>query len=161
MGIQGPIDEFAFMITIAEYLSKQRVHFLKASDRDEVIGFLVDSLGESGLLLDKEAFYQAIMDREKIVSTGIGMGVAIPHAKLPIYDDFFIAIAVLKEGVDWNALDEAPVRIVFMVGGPDDKQTQYLQILSMLTMAVKDEECRKKLLQMDTAEAVVQLFETV
>ncbi len=63
------------------------------------------------------------MEREKIVSTGIGMGVAIPTPKLNSVEDFFIAIAVLTHGVEWNALDGGPVRLIFMIGGPDDKQT--------------------------------------
>ena len=95
-------------------------------------------------LPDEEVFFNAIFEREKIVSTGIGMGVAIPHAKLHSYDHFFIALAVLQKPVDWQALDGAPVRIVFMIGGPDDKQTEYLQILSSLTQAIKDDEIREK-----------------
>jgi len=71
-----------------------------------------------------------MLEREKIVSTGIGMGVAIPHAKLTSVEDFFIAIGILSKGVQWNALDGGPVRLIFMIGGPDDKQTAYLQILS-------------------------------
>lgn len=144
---------------IAKYLSKDAVKFLEVEGRDETIQALVSSLGNVGKIQDEEEFFHAILDREKIVSTGIGMGVAIPHAKLSSYEDFFIAIGILRNGVDWNALDGAPVRIVFLVGGPDDKQTQYLQILSSLTIAVKDEKRRKKMLMLNSPEDVVQLFE--
>ncbi|MFT4552478.1 MAG: PTS system nitrogen regulatory IIA component [Chlamydiales bacterium] len=147
------------MVMIAKYLSKDAVKFLEVEGRDETIQALVSSLGNVGKIQDEEEFFHAILDREKIVSTGIGMGVAIPHAKLSSYEDFFIAIGILRNGVDWNALDGAPVRIVFLVGGPDDKQTQYLQILSSLTIAVKDEKRRKKMLMLNSPEDVVQLFE--
>lgn len=144
---------------IAKYLDKDAVKFLEVEGRDETIKTLVAALAGVGKIQEEEEFFQAILEREKIVSTGIGMGVAIPHAKLSSYEDFFIAIGILRNGVDWNALDGAPVRIVFLVGGPDDKQTQYLQILSSLTIAVKDEKRRKKMLMLTSPEDVVQLFE--
>lgn len=156
LGIQERINYR--MIKISKYLAPELVVFLDVATRDEALLALIDRLDSLGKLKDKEVFYTAIMDREKIVSTGIGMGVAIPHAKLPDYDDFFIIIGILQKGVDWNALDHAPVRLIFMIGGPDDKQTEYLQILSNLTMALKDEDRRKKMLMPGSSELVVDLL---
>lgn len=147
------------MIKISKYMNPNLVAFLSVEGRDEAICAMVDLINAAGKLSDKKTFYQAIMDREKVVSTGIGMGVAIPHAKLPEYDDFFIAVAILEKGVDWKALDHAPIRIIFMIGGPDDKQTEYLQILSSLTMTLKDEERRKKMLTLNSPDAIIALFE--
>lgn len=146
------------MIKISKYLDAQLVAFLDVKTRDESLHALIDKLDSSGRLKNKHSFHNAIMDREKIVSTGIGMGVAIPHAKLADYDDFFIAIGILQKGVDWNALDHAPVRLIFMIGGPDDKQTEYLQILSNLTVVLKDEERRKKILTLNSPDAIIALF---
>lgn len=146
------------MIKISKHLDPQLVTFLDVKTRDEALHALIDKLDSSGCLKNKHTFYNAIMDREKIVSTGIGMGVAIPHAKLTDYDDFFIAIGILQKGVDWNALDHAPVRLIFMIGGPDDKQTEYLQILSNLTVVLKDEERRKKILTSNSPHAIIALF---
>jgi PTS system nitrogen regulatory IIA component len=134
------------------------VCFIDVDTRQEALQEMVDMLYYADKLKDKEQFLKAILDREKVVSTGIGLGVAIPHAKLPDYPDFFIAIAISKKGIDWNALDNAAVRLIFMIGGPDDKQTEYLQLLSHLTMAIKDEERRKKLLTLNSKEAIIQLF---
>ena len=120
------------MIKISNYLDPQLIVFIDAESRDEAIKALIDVAYTSGKLRDKNAFYEAIIGREKIVSTGIGMGTAIPHAKLSAYDDFFIVIGVLNKGLEWNALDGAPVRVIFLIGGPDDKQTEYLQILSVI-----------------------------
>jgi nitrogen PTS system EIIA component len=146
---------------ISHYMDPQLVVFLNTTTRDETLQQLVHHIYQVGKLEDEAAFYQAIIDREKIVSTGIGMGVAIPHAKLPSYDQFFIAIGVLQRPVDWHALDGAPIRLVFMIGGPDDKQTEYLQILSGLTQAIKDEERRKKLLTLQQPIAMIELFQTI
>lgn len=146
------------MIKISKYLDANLVASFDAKTRDEALNTLIEKLDAAGKLRNKKTFSDAIMDREKIVSTGIGMGVAIPHAKLADYDDFFIAIGVLQKGVDWNALDHAPVRLIFMIGGPDDKQTEYLQILSSLTLALKDEERRKKILTLNSPEGIISQF---
>lgn len=146
---------------LTHYMDPDLVVFPSVDTRDEALHYLVDRLAEKGQLPDKNAFYQAIIEREKIVSTGIGMGIALPHAKLPFYDHFFIAIGILQKPVEWNALDGAPVRIIFMIGGPDDKQTEYLQILSHLTRAIKDEERRKKLLSLTKPQSIIELFQTI
>lgn len=147
-------------MTISNYLDERLVSFLDVDQRNAALEQLVDSLDSQGKLLDKQAFYKAILEREKIVSTGIGMGVAIPHAKLEGYRDFFIAIGIQsKRGIEWNALDGQPVRLIFMIGGPENKQTEYLKILSRLTFAIKDEERRKKLLKATSVQEVIALFE--
>ncbi|MDP1835136.1 MAG: PTS sugar transporter subunit IIA [Chlamydiales bacterium] len=146
------------MVDISKYLDTALVCFLDVATRDEALRAMVERVQATGRLEDPEAFYQAIISREEIVTTGIGMGVAIPHAKLSSYNQFFICIAVLKRGVDWKALDSAPVRLIFMIGGPDDRQTEYLQILSGLTSALRDEERRKKMLTADTPQAVLDLL---
>lgn len=146
------------MIKISDYLDPRLVAFLDVDSRDEAIKCLVNLIQGTGRLQDKYAFYEAIIERERIVSTGIGMGAAIPHAKLTSYNDFFIAIGVLRKGLDWDALDGSPVRIIFLIGGPDDKQTEYLQILSKLTQAIKDDQIRKKMLTLNSPEAMIELF---
>jgi len=140
-------------------LDSRLISFLDVETRDEAIDVLIDLLDHSGKLPDKEKFRQAIFDRELLVSTGIGMGIAVPHAKLNEFSTFFIAIGIQqKKGIDWNALDTAPVRIIFMIGGPDNKQSEYLQILSQLTSAIRDIDLRKALLRADSAQEVLQLF---
>lgn len=147
-------------MAISDYLDDRLVAFLNVESRNSALEALVDLLDSAGKLRDKESFYRAILEREKIVSTGIGMGVAIPHAKLEGYEDFFIAIGIQnKKGIEWNALDGSPVRFVFMIGGPEHKQTEYLKILSHLTMAIKNEDRRKKLLKAATPKEVIELFE--
>lgn len=152
--------ELINMIKISDYINKNLILLLAEDNRDAVLEKLVDCIHKEGKLEDRDSFFNAILEREKIVSTGIGMGVAIPHAKLPGYDDFFIAIGILQKGVDWQAIDRSPVRMVFMIGGPDDKQTEYLQILSALTLAIKNEDLRKKLLTLNSPEDIVKLFES-
>lgn len=146
------------MVNIGSYIDPRLVLFSEAQTREEAIGSLVDLLDQSGKLHDKEAFYQAVLQREKLVSTGIGMGVAFPHAKLPGYEEFFIAIGILSKPIDWQSIDRIPIRIIFLIGGPADKQTEYLQLLSQLTLLIKNEQIRKKMLTVNSAEGIIQLL---
>lgn len=148
------------IVKISNYLDVDLVVFLQAESRDDALDTLVKELVESGRLNEKNRFYKAILDREKIVSTGIGMGVAIPHAKMKDLKEFFIIIGIQKnQGLEWKSLDKAPVRIIFMIGGPDDRQSEYLQILSRITQAIKEEDIRKKLLKAASSAEVIKLFE--
>ncbi len=141
-------------------ISEDSVVFLKASSRNEAIEKLIDSIYSSQLQDHREEFFQAVLEREKIASTGIGMGIALPHAKLSCFSDFFLKIGILSQGISWNALDKIPVQAIFLIGGPDDKQSEYLSLLSQLTLYLRDVEKRKKLLTLSSPKQIIQLFES-
>jgi PTS system nitrogen regulatory IIA component len=149
------------MIQLIDYVDERLVIFLDATTKEEVLTRLVDLIAEKKQLPAKDRFYQAIIDRENLVSTAIGLGVAIPHAKLPIYTDFFVAIAVLHKGIDWNAIDDSLVRIVFLIGGPENRQTDYLKILSSLTVSMRDEQLRRRLVTATSPQSVIALLRGV
>lgn len=146
---------------ITTYLDPKLVLFVNAATKQEILHVLIDAVEATGKLQNKELFAQGIFSREKMSSTGIGLGVAIPHAKLKGFDTFFIAIAVHTKGVEWDSLDGLHVRLILMIGGPDDQQNEYLQLLSHLTFAIKDEERRKKILQSRSVPEIISFFEGV
>lgn len=147
-------------MNLSDYLDPSCICFFTCSTRNEAIQHLVDSLVSSGKLQEKTVFFEALLKREKILSTGIGRGVAIPHAKGKEYPEFFMAIGIEQGcGIDWNALDSSPVRLIFLIGGPEDKQNEYLQILSKVTFAIKEDHLRKKLLSPSLSqEEVMELI---
>ena len=150
-------------VNLLDFISNGVICFLNENTRDEAVYRLVELLDKKGTLIDKEGFFQAIKKREKIVSTAIGMGVAIPHAKLSIYKDFFIAIGIQQKGkgLDWEAPDDAPVRIIFLIGGPASEQTKYLKILSSLTASVKVKGLQQHLLKAKSKEEIIALFKKI
>lgn len=147
------------VVKVSDYLDEDLIFFVEEKKRDDLLYKLVSHLHEKKKLKNKEPFYKAILEREKIVSTGIGMGVAIPHAKLKEVPEFFIAVGIQKEGVEWNALDDKPVQLVFMIAGPDNRQTEYIQILSSLTYALKQEGVKEKILQAKSPSQVLSLLQ--
>lgn len=146
------------MIRLLEYIDERLILFLDTTSKDDVLKKLVDEVVAVKEIPAHDRFYQAILDREKLVSTAIGMGVAIPHAKLPVYSDFFMAVGILRKGIDWNAPDDSLVRFVFLIGGPDNKQTEYLKLLSSITTIMRNEQLRRRLTAATSPEAVAALL---
>ncbi|MFY7842626.1 MAG: PTS sugar transporter subunit IIA [Rhabdochlamydiaceae bacterium] len=143
---------------ISFYLDEHLITFLTASDKYEAVSQLIDKAYECKKINDKVAFFEAIKAREEIVSTGIGLGVAIPHAKLSPSQPFFLGIGVQQgKGIDWGSLDHSLVKIIFIIGGPNNQSTEYLKILSRLTSAIKEESNRIKLLQASSTQEVLSI----
>ena len=148
-------------LELSDYMDEELITFFDAPNRDSALQEIVKAISKKDKSFDGGEFYSAIMQRESIVSTGIGMGVAIPHAKLDAFEDFFIAIGIQKnqKGIEWDALDGMPVHMVFMIGGPANRQAEYLKILSHLSQTIKDEARRNKLLKCQTSNQVMQIFQ--
>jgi len=135
---------------------ENRILFLDKIGKKEVIDELVEV--SVNCVTNAEDFKRAILDRETIVSTGIGHGFGIPHVKNNLVPDFFITIAVIKNGVDWDSLDNQPVFVVFLIGGPENSQNEYLSILSKISLIIKNPANKEKLLSAETPEAVMEFF---
>lgn len=146
------------MVRLHNLVEEGVILFLETESRDEAIDQLVQALVKKGRLKQATPFHTAVLAREALITTGIGNGVAIPHAKIPELHRFFLAIGIDKRGIDWHALDGTPVRLIFLIGGPDDRHSEYLQLLSLITQLVKDESKRKKLLQAENAQEVIKLL---
>lgn len=148
-------------IRVASYIKTSSVKFLDTTSREDAIKQLITTANDCGDLDNEEEFYKAIIQREEMVSTGLGMGIAIPHAKIKELDDFFIVVGIHRgEGIEWNAIDGLKVRLIFLIGGPQSMHKEYLQILSDLTQILKAEDNRQKFLRAKSEESVVNIFES-
>ncbi|MGE5307723.1 MAG: PTS sugar transporter subunit IIA [Deltaproteobacteria bacterium] len=135
-------------VKISTLLKKKYIKLdLNTSSKKEIICELVDLLAESNKLTDKKAFLSLILKREKLGSTGIGNGLAIPHAKSDAVDGFAIAFGRHSQGVDFGALDGEKTFLFFMLASPSDNVGGHLKILADISHFVKDKfiiECLKK-----------------
>ncbi|MEO0107820.1 MAG: PTS sugar transporter subunit IIA [candidate division WOR-3 bacterium] len=98
----------------------------------------------------------ALQEREAVTSTGIGNGVAIPHAKVEGLKKMVLVLARSKSGVSFQALDEAPVHLIFMVIAPPEAVSDYLRLLAAISAFVKSERNRNALLSAQTREEMLQ-----
>lgn len=146
---------------LSDFIKKENIVFLDTNDMEETIEILVENAYNSGIIKDKKMFINAVLEREELVSTGIGLGVALPHAKLLEIEDFFVVIGINKEGIDWDAIDRNPVGIVFLIGGPEkeNSQKEYLKIISKFMLLIKNKDRRLMLLNSSSQEEIVNIFE--
>jgi mannitol/fructose-specific phosphotransferase system IIA component (Ntr-type) len=119
---------------------------------------MINLIGNSKNVLDKEKVRQAILEREKIMSTGVGNGFAIPHGKTDAVKDIVAAFAVTEHPVDYQALDEQPVRLVFLLIGRDSLVGPHIKLLSRISRLMNREEFRKELLTSQTPKDVIEIF---
>lgn len=144
---------------IFDHLQRESILFMDGGSKAQVIEAAVSRAGELSYLNDIEAFREAVLSRELIVSTGLGLGVAVPHAKIAGVKEFFVVPVILRSGIDWDAIDHAPVRLVFLIDGPEDQQQQYLQILAKIVLVTKNPALRERLLSANSADEVLTIFE--
>ncbi len=146
------------MINIRDYLSPERVIDLKSTSKDGAIMELVALSADSSSVGDAEKLQEAIFEREGIMSTGIGLGIAIPHAKIPSVKDFVVALGRTRSGIDFSALDQKPVNIVVLIAGPSQEQQRYLEILAVVTLRLKSEEVRTAVLAAETPTELIDVL---
>jgi mannitol/fructose-specific phosphotransferase system IIA component (Ntr-type) len=133
------------VIRLADYLAADRVVDLASRSKDAALMEIVETLASAPEVSDRERLLAAVLEREKIVSTGIGLGVAVPHAKIPEVSEFVVAYGRSKEGVDFGSIDDRPVHHVVLIVGPPDRQQRYLQFLATVTLKLKQPELREAL----------------
>ncbi|HLU49482.1 MAG TPA: PTS sugar transporter subunit IIA [Planctomycetota bacterium] len=143
------------MKSLSRLLSPDRIVWLNGSDKTECLESLVRSICQSAEITREDDVLQAILEREKLLSTGFGLGLAIPHAKLKIVRDFVVGLGVHKAGVDFESLDKKPVHILVMILGPSQQQDEYLKVLSRVTAFLRDN--RDKLLSLESPDAIYEL----
>ncbi len=143
------------MKSLSRLISPDRIIQIDDTTKNDCLKTLVRSLAKSGGLEDEDTIYQAILEREKLLSTGFGLGLAIPHAKLQVVKEFIVGLAVHRAGVDFDSLDEEPVHILVMILGPDRRQDEYLKVLSRVTAFLKDN--RDKLLGLENPDEIYEL----
>lgn len=132
---------------------------LKSKNKPEVIEELVDLVANSGNLNDKENYRKAILAREEMSTTGIGEGVAIPHAKTTSVDKACIAAAVSKEGIDYESFDGSLSNLFFMIAAPDGANNTHLEVLSRLSTILMDEDFRNKLINSNSAREFKEIID--
>ena len=132
---------------ITELLDKRSVDLNAApKSKKEAMDMAVELMAASGKVQDKEAYRALVYAREEESTTGVGEGIAIPHGKGDCIDKPGLAAMIIKDGVDYEALDDEPVNILFLIAAPDTKDNVHLDVMSKLSMMLMDEDFRNNLI---------------
>lgn len=131
---------------------------LQGKTKEDIIDAMIDLVATSPKVLDKEKVRKAIFERERIMSTGVGNGFAIPHGKTDAVTDIVAAFAVTAEPIDYQSLDEKPVRLVFLLVGKDNLVGPHIKLLSRISRLMNKEDFRKRLLGQQTPRDIIEMF---
>ena len=138
---------------IVDLLKKQSIDLNAAvADKTAAIGHLVDLMDAGGNLNDKELYKERVLAREAEGSTGIGEGIAIPHAKTEAVNEPGLASMIVRDGVDYESLDDEPAHLFFMIAAPAGGADVHLEVLSRLSRMLMDDDFRNALMQAKTPE---------
>ncbi|MCX6137340.1 MAG: PTS sugar transporter subunit IIA [Ignavibacteriales bacterium] len=133
---------------------------LAGTSKNEIIDAMIGIISTSDKVHDIEKVRTAIFEREKIMSTGVGNGFAIPHGKTDAVSDVVAAFAVTAEAIDYESLDEQPVRLIFLLVGKDSMVGPHIKLLSRISRLMNKEDFRAKLLVATSPKAVMEVFKT-
>ncbi len=122
------------------------------TEKSEVLRLMATFMATRYGLPDGQDIAQRIIERETDMSTGIGYGIAIPHARVPGIDQLYLVAGRSIAGIEFNAIDEQPVHLLFMMLSPKNTSSEHTQVLSKLSRIMSYEEVRSKLLEVQTTE---------
>lgn len=127
--------------------------------KDDVINAIIDLALKSQKIKDIDKVRQAIFEREKIMSTGVGKGFAIPHGKTDAVSDIVAAFGVTEKPIDYQSLDHEPVRLLFLLIGKDSLVGAHIKLLSRISRLMNKEELRTRLLQAESSAEILNILQ--
>jgi PTS system nitrogen regulatory IIA component len=145
---------------IMDFLSKDAIILdLKSIDKKPAIIELVETLKNTKKFKKTDELTNIILEREKLGSTGIGQGIAIPHGKTDILHEQIGMLGISQKGIEFNSLDGEPVHIIFLLIGPVEVAGQHLKALSKISRLFKDKFLRQAIRDAVTAEEIVKIIQ--
>jgi len=144
---------------ITDYLNQKCIVVnLKAGEKEGIIAELAELQFETYPEIDREEALFGLSEREKILSTGIGNEIAIPHARLNSSQHITVSVGLVQGETDFEAFDNQPVRIVFLVFFPKEEVNQQLRFLARISRLLRDAALRQNLLSCESPERVIDVF---
>ncbi|WP_027179642.1 PTS sugar transporter subunit IIA [Maridesulfovibrio bastinii] len=147
---------------IGAFLAKDLViHELESDSKEGVLKEMVSVLIDSGLDMNPDEAYKVLIDREKLGTTGIGDGIAIPHGKFDSIEDMYVVVGRSEKGIDFDSLDHEPCHIFFLVLAPEQGAGSHLRTLAQISRLVKDDAFRKAFMQTESKDDLWKVLQSV
>jgi PTS system nitrogen regulatory IIA component len=146
-------------IQIENIVSPDRILFLNYAAKRDALQALADNLVKAPQVKNRQELVQEILKREDLMSTAIGRGIAIPHVRLASVTDLVVSVGISRTDIiDFQALDDEPVRLLFMIAAAYNQHAYYLQTLSFFSARLKNQNLRVSLLSAETSQEVYDLL---
>ncbi len=144
---------------LSDLLSKEYILLdLDKKNKPDIIETMLNLVADHPHLIDPSKLQKDVLKREDEMSTGIGKNIALPHAKTMAVKKPLLAFAILKNGVDFNAIDNEPVRLVFLLATPEQMLAQHLKLLSRISRVASRDEIRRQLFSVKSVEDILEIF---
>jgi len=148
------------MEKISELLTDELINLnLSSKNKEDVFGELADMVHRAKKVSDRDAFLRSLMKRENLESTGIGKGLAIPHARTDTVEGVVMAFARSERGVDFQSLDKKPAHLIFLIASPEREKSIYIKVLARTSRLLRNDKFRQQLMKASSPEEVIQLIE--
>jgi mannitol/fructose-specific phosphotransferase system IIA component (Ntr-type) len=146
------------MSEIIGYTRKEFIKYLDSSDKYNSIEELARIFNNTDICDDIDGLIAALKEREDIMSTGIGFGIAVPHAKIDSVNKMAFAIGISKKGIDFDSIDGEPVHVIIMVAAGEKQHKKYLKLLSNIMSILKIEKIKEKIINSQSADEIIKIF---
>ena len=143
---------------VVDYTKSEYIKYLDSENKYDAIEELAQVFSNSGVCKDVKVLISALHEREEIMSTGIGWGMAIPHAKLDSINEMAFAIGISKKGIEFDSLDGNPVHLIILVAAGEDQHKDYLRLLSNILAILKNEKAKDKIIGAATPEELMNIM---
>jgi len=146
-------------IQLETIISPDRIVFLNYSAKRDALLALVENISSAPQIKNRQELAQEILRREELMSTAIGRGIAIPHIRISSVTDLVVSVGISQTDIiDFQALDDEPVRLLFMIAAATNQHAYYLQTLSFFSARLKNRELRAALLAAKTPQEVYKIL---
>jgi fructose-specific phosphotransferase system IIA component len=144
--------------SVIEYTDLKYIKNINTSNKFDAIEELAKVLDGTHLCNDINSLINALKEREDIMSTGIGAGIAIPHAKIPAVKEMAFAIGVSKKGIDFDSMDGYAVNLIILVIAGEKQHKDYLRLLSNIMSILKKDPIKEKIINAVSSEEILDIL---
>ena len=147
-------------MSLIDYIKKDSIMIdVQETDKERLLSKMVERLDECKLLLNRADAEHAIMAREQLMSTGVGNGIAIPHAKTDAVENIVLSVATIKNGINYKSVDKKKVFAVFMLLAPKASASENLKVLTAIGKILRDNpHFLEKLIDVEKPEEIMELI---
>lgn len=146
------------MASVTEYTKSGYIKVLESTNKFKAIEELALVFKGCDVCEDIDSLIRALKEREEIMSTGIGFGIAIPHAKIGTIQEMAFAIGISREGIDFDSMDGEPVHLVILVAAGEKQHKEYLRLLSNIMSIIKKENVKESIIHSPSSEEVLNIL---
>lgn len=146
-------------VDLKDILDPSHITIMETDSKDAALMAMLNNLDQTGAIDDKKAVMEGIFQREKLMSTGIGLGIGIPHVRMESIENLLMAVGVSTTDItDYESLDGQPVRIIFMILAGKDQHTLHIKTMAAIAARLKNQVLREMLIQSQDTQTIYNLL---